>query len=173
MIPQTKWTERTFDFSFHHGLFPNILERLRGTPARLEEMVSNVTQSLLTQREGSSWSIQEHIGHLIDLETLHEGRIDDFIAGKEKLRPADMTNQKTWEADHNNKSIRMLLNTLRSTRMVFVTRLEEAEPEVVTRMALHPRLNQRMRLVDMAYFVAEHDDQHLAIITRLIRNSRS
>jgi hypothetical protein len=30
--------------------------------------------------------------------------------------------------------------------------------------ALHPRLKIPMRIVDLAYFVAEHDDHHLATI---------
>jgi len=31
----------------------------------------------------------------------------------------------------------------------------------------HPRLQPPMTVVDMAYFVAEHDDLHLTIITEL------
>ena len=33
---------------------------------------------------------------------------------------------------------------------------------------LHPRLKQPMRLVDHLYFVAEHDDHHLAKIWEMI-----
>jgi hypothetical protein len=33
---------------------------------------------------------------------------------------------------------------------------------------LHPRLKQPMRLVDHLYFVAEHDDHHLARIWEMI-----
>jgi hypothetical protein len=38
---------------------------------------------------------------------------------------------------------------------------------------LHPRLNQPMRVVDLLFFVAEHDDYHLARISELIREFRS
>jgi hypothetical protein len=34
---------------------------------------------------------------------------------------------------------------------------------------VHPRLQQPMRVVDMAFFVAEHDDHHLARMTQLAR----
>jgi hypothetical protein len=34
--------------------------------------------------------------------------------------------------------------------------------------SLHPRLQQPMRLIDHALFVAEHDDHHLARITELL-----
>jgi hypothetical protein len=35
---------------------------------------------------------------------------------------------------------------------------------------LHPRLKQPMRLVDHLYFVAEHDDYHLARIWEMIES---
>src|ERR1043165_3178190 len=38
---RTKWFEREFDFSLPVGVFPCVVERLRGTPARLEEVVGS------------------------------------------------------------------------------------------------------------------------------------
>jgi hypothetical protein len=38
----------------------------------------------------------------------------------------------------------------------------------IQRTALHPRLNVPMRVLDWAYFIAEHDDHHLAQITVLL-----
>jgi hypothetical protein len=37
MISPTPWIERSFNFDFSAGLYPFLLERLRGTPARIEE----------------------------------------------------------------------------------------------------------------------------------------
>jgi hypothetical protein len=37
------------------------------------------------------------------------------------------------------------------------------------RTAHHPRLDRPMRVMDLAVFVAEHDDHHLARITELRR----
>jgi hypothetical protein len=34
-------------------------------------------------------------------------------------------------------------------------------------LARHPRLGTPMRLIDLAYFVAEHDDHHLARLREL------
>jgi len=39
----------------------------------------------------------------------------------------------------------------------------------VVKTAWHPRLKVRMRLVDLAYFVAEHDDHHLASMVIIAR----
>lgn len=37
MLARTNWIERRFNFDFRVGLFLCILERLRGTPARLDK----------------------------------------------------------------------------------------------------------------------------------------
>ncbi len=168
-LPRTKWFERKFDFSFPPGIFPSIMERLRGTPARLEEMVRAYPVAILTIRQNDAWSIQDHIGHLTDLDELHDGRIDDYIAGLDTLRPADLKNAKTWEAGHNKRDLEDLLKMFRSARKHFSDRLESVGAEIVVRASIHPRLNVSMRLVDMAYFIAEHDDHHLASIRELGR----
>ena len=169
MINKIPWTERKFEFNFPVGVFPCILERLRGTPARLFEMASSLSNDVLTARVDDSWSIQEHIGHLFDLDELHEGRIDDFLSHAKVLRPADMKNQKTNDANHNSNSLQNLLNQLRGARQRFVSKLEALNETEIGLMSLHPRLRQPMRLIDMTYFVAEHDDHHLARITELTR----
>jgi hypothetical protein len=48
-----------------------------------------------------------------------------------------------------------------------VERLEGFDADLFARSALHPRLNVQMRLVDMLFFQAEHDDYHLARISEL------
>ena len=168
MIPQLPWTKRTFNFDFHPGLFPNILERLKGTPARISEMISGPGDQQLTYKTNGKWSIKEHIGHLHDLEELHYGRIDDFLNHASVLRAADMTNKKTNEAGHNSKSIEELIEQFRKSRKEFTERLEQLDEQQVIITSMHPRLNQPMRLVDMMYFTAEHDDHHLAVIRKLL-----
>jgi hypothetical protein len=50
-----------------------------------------------------------------------------------------------------------------------VRRLDGYDAAFVERTALHPRLNLPMRVIDLIYFIAEHDDHHLARITDLMR----
>jgi hypothetical protein len=114
-------------------------------------------------------SIQEQAGHLLDLGTLDLGRLDDYAAGLEVLRPADLGNRKTHEANHNSNSIAAILASFRAERSEFVRRLDQFDDEFIERAALHPRLNMPMRVLDFAYFISEHDDHHLARITELIR----
>ena len=164
---RTKWVEREFEFNLPVGVFPCVVERLRGTPARLEELVRHLPPGVLTARRGDAWSIQEHVGHLLDLDELHEARLEDYAQRLDTLRPADLSNRKTYEADHNSARIEDLLARFRAARQSFVRRLEALSEDEVAASALHPRLQQPMRVIDMALFVAEHDDHHLATITEL------
>ena len=163
------WTSRKFDFNFPFELFPEMAERLRGTPARLDDRLRVLTPDVLTQRDGERWSIQENAGHLLDLETLVLERLGQYEAGAATLHAADMSNRKTYEGNHNNQPIALILSRFRQQRAMVVARLDGFEPEMFARAAHHPRLNMPMRLFDMIYFQAEHDDFHLTRITELIR----
>ncbi len=169
MIGQTRWFDRKFDFDFPIGMFPCILERLRGTPARLEEIARSLPRKILVTKVDNKWSIQEHVGHLFDLDKLHDARIDDFLSGVTVLRPADPDNKTTNEANHNANRIENLLRQFRAGRGGFVKRLDQLDEKEIALVAQHPRLKQPMRVVDMAFFVAEHDDHHLARITEMAK----
>ncbi len=163
------WTERKFNLDYPAAKWPDLLERVRGTPARIEERVRGLSKDVLTRREnGKGWSIQENIGHLLDLEYLPKQRIEEILAGKAVLVAADMTNRKTHEADHNAKDIRALCAELRAERAKLVAPFEALHEADWGKSALHPRLQQPMRIVDIACFTAEHDDYHLARVGELI-----
>jgi hypothetical protein len=49
-----------------------------------------------------------------------------------------------------------------------MNRVEKVDLADLARVLPHPRLKTQMRLVDHLYFVAEHDDHHLAHIWKLI-----
>lgn len=150
------------------GAAGGVVERLRGTPARLEERLRSVTAVHLIHRIDDRWSIQENAGHLWDLEPLWLGRIDDLVAGRMTLRAADLENRQTHNANHNAPPLADILAGFRAARAELVRRLEGANDALWGRAALHPRLDVPMRLLDLAIFVAEHDDHHLATITTLL-----
>jgi uncharacterized damage-inducible protein DinB len=165
-----RWFERRFSFehlSAQDAAF--LVERLRGAPARVEDKLRDLPRALLTRRDGEAWSIQEHVGHLVDLDALHAARLDDYLAGASVLRAADLQNRKTYEARHNERPLSELVQAFRRERGRFVERLAAWNPQSLDVSAIHPRLQQPMRLVDMLYFVAEHDDHHLAWMTELAR----
>lgn len=170
MVSRIKWSDRRFTMGLAVESAPELIERLRGTPVRLRERTEHLDRSVLTAAPlGGGWSIQEHAGHLLDLEPLVIGRLDDYDAGRPVLRAADMTNRATFEARHNDRRLEDILHTFDQQRRALVTRLEALDATALARSAHHPRLNVPMRVVDMLYFQAEHDDYHLTSITDLRR----
>jgi uncharacterized damage-inducible protein DinB len=169
MVEMERWFERKFKLDLPVSLFPNVVERLRGVPVRLEEHLLPLPPELLIFKRGKDWSVQEHAGHLLDLESLNLGRLDDYEQRLTDLRPADLQNRKTYEANHNQRSIHSLLSEFRRERGLFVRRLQNSDAEFVSRNAIHPRLQISMRVIDLAYFIAEHDDHHLTTIAASIR----
>jgi hypothetical protein len=171
-MERSKWTDRRFRFAMPSGWMPNILERLRGTPYRLRDIISRLNEATGSQKKNGAWSVKEHIGHLSDLEELHEGRLDDILEGKKTLRAADMTNTKTNAADHNRKSLMLLLMDFTTKRQQFIHRLETFDENFMEAKAIHPRLRTNMRAVDIAFFTAEHDDHHLASIRAIMKENK-
>ncbi len=161
------WLTRTWDYQIDPELLPCILDRLAGVPARIEEKVRHLDPAVLTQKPDTQWSIQEHIGHLLDLEELGLSRIEDFKTRNPVLRGWNVTNRKTEEARHNERPLDDLLAAFRMERKRLVEAFWSLDDEALAWVALHPRLQKPMRVADFAHFHAEHDDHHLAWIAWL------
>jgi len=166
------WFERKFEFSFPLELYPNLLARLRGTPARLEETLHGRSRETMTRKPEGKWSAQEHAGHLLDLEPLWLTRVDDYVAASDQLTAADLKNRKTDEANHNARPLDQILIEFRAARRKLLKRVDELDASLFARSIPHPRLKTPMRLVDHLFFAAEHDDHHLARIWELLNATR-
>ncbi len=167
-MPLWPWIERRFSFDFPVSKYPDLVERMRGLPARAEDRARALTPQQLTWSDGG-WSIQANIGHILSLEPLFDGRIEDFLAGKPELRAADMENRSTHDARYDERDIADILADLRAARTRQVARLHQLAEADFARVSIHPRLKQPLRLVDAVCFVCEHDDYHLARIAELSR----
>lgn len=167
-MQQTKWFDRKFDFDFEQNIFPSILERLKDAPSRFEKVCLEIDPGLLKEKIDRSWSIQENVGHLIDLEPLWQGRFEDIQNGAIELRPTDLQNTKTDLANHNSATIEELLNNFRQVRAHTIGLIENISEELIYKSALHPRLKTPMRTMDLFLFVAEHDDHHLGRIEEIV-----
>lgn len=172
-MEQVKWFERKFDFTSDQNIFPSIIERLAGTPVRLEHKFNSLPADILTVRIDGTWTIKENVGHLTDLETLWQGRLEDILSGKTDLRPTDLQNTRTTQANHDATPTEKLLSDFRAIRQQTLHMLEPLTEEQIFKSALHPRLKTPMRTMDLFLFVAEHDDHHLARITELTKLSES
>ncbi len=132
------WMQRKFAFDFPVDLYPNLRIRLRGTPARLEEIVRGLSAEQLGHKPNGKWSIQENAGHLWDLELLWARRLDEFLARTPVLAAADINNAATHAAQHNERQIGDILNGFRARRERFADSLEHLSAADFGRRALHP-----------------------------------
>jgi len=172
MIKRLPWFQREFPSGLPSHFLPVIIERLRGTAARLADRLVGVPQDILTRRSEDTWSIQENVGHLLDLEPLWRRRIDNLASRRAELAEADLSNRRTHEANHNAARFEELLTEFRRVRVELVRQLQDFPEEEMAFTALHPRLKTPMSVIDLAFFVAEHDDYHLARISELLSESR-
>ncbi len=111
---------------------------------------------------------------LLDLEPLWLARVGDYVAASDQLTVADLKNRKTDEANHNARPLEQILSEFRAAREGLLKRVwtNWTDASLFARAIPHPRLKTPMRLVDHLYFVAEHDDHHLARIWELVNAAR-
>jgi len=164
----TAWFERKFSSIEDNGRLATIIERLDGTEYRLIGKLADDEGPDLTTKNGGKWSVMEEIGHLYTLEPPWLGRIKDIVAGKETLREADLSNKATDKGKFNSKDLEDLLDDFGERREELLSALRKIKPEDLEKSSKHPRLGTPMRIIELAYFVAEHDDHHLAKISKML-----
>ena len=163
----TKWITRKFRFDLQVEEWDEIIQEIEGSIEELKNLIRSIPEYWLTKTSPEGWTIQQHAGHLWDLEELHRGRVKDFLAQVETLRPADMSNQKTEEAHHNEGSIQVILNGFTQERQHLLEDLNRMPENMRGTPIEHPRLKQPMRPIDMVYFTREHDLHHLECIAEI------
>lgn len=161
------WLKKQFVFDTDPKMLPLLIERLRGTHLRLLDRTERIIEQDLTKKVKGKWSINEHVGHLLDMEELWEKRIEDYKKPSKFLSPADMQNKKTENAQHNAVPTKQLIAQFVLKRQHLIEQFESLADEQVSLKLHHQRLNVHMNAADTAYFIAEHDDHHLASITEL------
>ena len=168
-MKQTKWFDRQFPIIRDNGLLPTIVERLEGTGKRLFSKIERIDFTQVRVIDGP-WSIKKEIGHLLDLEPLWLERANQILNDVPSLVAADLTNKKTNESNHDDRNAIDLVTEFSKSRQRLVDLLRNIKDEDLDKASVHPRLGTPMKVVDLAYFVAEHDDHHLAKITLLSQN---
>ena len=164
----SKWFERKFDFSFDAEQYSTIYQRLQQAPGTLAMLIQNRAEDILTYQPDGKWSVKEHIGHLSVLEPLWRTRIQDILDKKPTLTPTDLDNKKTSEAGFNNYPIRELLQQYTDERKKTLALLDSIHVKDQQGTSLHPRMQQPMRIIDIMYFTAEHDEHHMGVMEELM-----
>lgn len=168
-IEPMPWLERTFPSGLPVGLFPALAARFEGNLQRISSATLGLSRRGRTTRPADgSWSVQEHAGHLLELERLGEARLAEYERGEPVLSGADMSNRATEQGGYNERPAYEIIEALTELRFGMLARLQRLTPEQLAHAALHPRLKQPMNVVDWLFFMCEHDDHHLARMRRLV-----
>lgn len=162
-----KWFDRQFDFSFGMECYRPLLERLQAAPSLMENAVAMRTESALEFQPDGKWSAKEHLAHLFILEPLWRKRFDEIRRNQPSMSAADLNNTATTEGDFNKVSLQELTRTFNKERILTVNLLLGLNGNEFAHSSLHPRLQKPMRIIDLMYFVAEHDDHHLGVIQKI------
>jgi uncharacterized damage-inducible protein DinB len=163
-----KWFDRQFDFRIGSDDEAAIYARLQEATEIVKQCVQNIGEDILVQKPEGTWSVKEQIGHLFIIEPLWRTRFEDIRQSRPALTPADLDNKATSAAGFNSRPVSDLVNAFGDERKKTISLLNTMNKEDKTKTSMHPRLQQPMRIIDLAYFVAEHDDHHIARIRQLI-----
>lgn len=168
LLNPKKWFDRKFDFNFGMELYDTLLERLQSAPNMFSQISQMLPKEVQVFKTENKWTIKENIGHLTLLEPLWRIRFEEIKNGSSKISPADLSNRATDEMNFNKFSLQELINVFTNQRTKAIKFLSSLQQSDFTKTSIHPRLQQPMRIVDMMYFVAEHDQHHLEAILNII-----
>jgi uncharacterized damage-inducible protein DinB len=103
------------------------------------------------------------------VEALWQTRVGQYLDGAAELTVADMENRPTGASAYESRPIRSILAGFRAASCETLAMLDPLSLDDAGRVAHHPRLDRSMRLADLCFFAAEHDDHHLAVIREFVR----
>jgi hypothetical protein len=161
------WFERNLRFGYSAEMLPFFLERLSGTIFRLEAKIKGVSDEVLSQRINDKWSIKQSIGHLAEVDSIANNRIDEMISDVEVMSPAVFEPQ-----DYNPWPIEKVLGLFRTNRNLNLKKYQSLSEAELKKSSLHPRLKVLMTPIDLAWFDAEHDDHHLVRINEILKKNK-
>lgn len=85
---------------------------MKCTAEQINDLIREVSVHKLTTKPDHKWSVNEHIGHLLTMESLWIARLDDFVLGRETLRPWNGNNSDTEAGAFNRQRAAKILEDL-------------------------------------------------------------
>lgn len=167
----TPWEKRKLPFGRSMDELPVLLERVLGTAARMADLSAHEPLERLSLRRQGSWSVLEHIGHLIYLQDRMDERVDDFAAQRSCLCRIELSDQERILSGYTSRALGDVLEEFRLKRVYFVERVQGLDPGALRHTAQHPCRPERMTVADMVLYLAEHDDHHLVLMRKLLQGS--
>ncbi|MFN6379964.1 MAG: DinB family protein [Flavobacteriales bacterium] len=145
------------------------IDQLISFPSSLGQTLENLPKSLLLERPDQKWSIQTHAGHLLTMESLWIGRLDDFFLERPTLRPWNGTNADTDAAQFDLQNITQILDDFASIRLAHLNMIKENLSLLSPRSCLHERSGKQLTFQDHLKWIVNHDQEHLKIINDRIK----
>lgn len=161
------WADQKFDFPTSPSEMEAQLLHLSTFPSQLSITLESIPHDKFTVRHDEKWSIQEHLGHLLDLEELPSVRVQEILEEQPILSPADMTNRKTWERNYNEENMYDLCERFMARRAELVEQFRSVPEDQLLNRGFHLRLGRHMSILDLAYFHCQHDRYHHEVIMYL------
>ena len=155
------WSDRKLPFGKGVDEWPFLLERLRGTPVRSSHLLKGIPIECIVLQQQGRWSAMGHLTHMLFLDQRFQARIDDFEQRRPALCRISLEEQEERIKLASNRQPGDLLEEHRITRLDLVKRLATMDEAVLHHLASHPCMGSAMSPVDMALWIAEHDDHHL------------
>jgi uncharacterized damage-inducible protein DinB len=166
-LPQP-WLDRNW-VDWHQTVHSeSVLAELRQFPSILIDLLQHVDPTMLVNKKADKWSIQEHVGHLLAVESLWIARLDDFVLNHDFLRPWNGHNNDVEQARFNEQKLKVILRDFLEIRTSMLDFSEDLIQDGREYKVWHQRLNRDFTLCDQLAFIHEHDKHHLQIIQHLI-----
>ncbi len=156
----TLWAEMQFDWPTDISEKDTLLHHLATFPSQCSITLESIPHEKLNVRHDGKWSIQEHLGHLLDMDDLPSKRIIEILADKSVMTAADMDNRHTWDQNYNDHNIYEICERFIGRRRILVDLFKSVPEEKWLASANHERLNRQMSILDLAYFQGQHDHYH-------------
>lgn len=141
---------------------PFLLERMLGSPHRIAALFRDRPLESLALRVDGVPSAMDHLAQLIHLDVRFQERIDDFMLRRPCLCSIRFAEQNELSAAQRDRSPGDVLEEFRLRRSLLVQRLRALDALALRHRALHPCSKASCTVVDMALWIAEHDDHNLA-----------
>ncbi len=150
-----------------------ILNRLAGTPRRLEKLTASTNPRRLSARPApEKWSAREIICHLADCELVYGMRYRKILAEPDPtLVPFD---QEAWaeKLEYRSQPVKSALTAFSSLRNANISLFKLLSKESWEKAGMHPEYG-RLTLRQIAGHLVDHDLNHLAQVERLLPQKAS
>lgn len=156
-----------FNFGFMKS-YTQILDELEQIPSVISELTHGLSREQWRWAPEGKWSTAINAGHLLTIESLWIGRLDNFVLGNEVLRAWNGTNNDTVDARFNEQNPKAIMEDFESIRSVHVKLLRKYEGKENELQARHPVTNAVVSLHRHVEVMLEHDHQHINTIKGLI-----